>query len=66
MSSACKSQEELAEAPVLIVCLDHTRRDDQAAAPKPASIEELPAKCTVGQLPKLLGISPNTQILVRP
>lgn len=60
---AIKLQEELAESPVLVVCLDHTRKPSRDS-PCPTSIEELPPRCTLGQLPDVLGIPANTHILV--
>lgn len=55
-------QEELADATVLIVCLTHATKSGNAA--RLTSIEELPARCTVGQLPAVLGIPEPAQILV--
>ena len=53
-------QEELAGAPALVVLQNHTKGTDIA----PTSIEELPPRCTIGELPAVLDIPADAHIFV--
>ena len=48
---------------MLVVCLDHAKKAEEDAFS--TTIEELPPRCTVGQLPEVLGVPADTHILVR-
>jgi hypothetical protein len=49
-----------ADTPATIILTDHTKPIDTSRL----SLEELPTRCTVGQLHAVLAISPNSSILV--